>query len=200
MERINKIRNKKQQFIANKASKLPSFASILKLTIALALFFIAAFMISGAGITAENGALNVSNNLLVNTNTLFVDSANNRVGIGTNSPTSSLQIKDSAASARGIDHTFVESSTTAARLTLSKARGSIGAETAILSGDFIGNMIYQGYNGSAYATGAAIQGGAEENWGTTARGTFISFRTVGLGTTAVSDRVRITANGSVGIS
>ena len=93
MERINEIRNKKQQFIANKASKLLSFTSILKLTIALALFFIAAFMISGAGITAENGALNVSNNLLVDTNTLFVDSANNRVGIGTTSPGTALTVK-----------------------------------------------------------------------------------------------------------
>ena len=86
MERINKIRNKKQQFIANKASKFFSSTSILKLSIALALFFIAAFMISGAGVTVENGALNVSSNLLVNTNTLYVDSANNRAGIGTTAP------------------------------------------------------------------------------------------------------------------
>ena len=100
MERINKIRNKKQQFIANKASKFFSSTSILKLSIALALFFIAAFMISGAGITAEDGALNVSNNLLVNANTLFADSANNRVGIGTASPGKLLTLKSDSGQLR----------------------------------------------------------------------------------------------------
>ena len=100
MERINKIRNKKRQFIANKASKFFSSTSILKLSIALALFFIAAFMISGAGITAEDGALNVSNNLLVNANTLFADSANNRVGIGTASPGKLLTLKSDSGQLR----------------------------------------------------------------------------------------------------
>ena len=66
--------NKKQEYTINKTSKFFSFILILKLTIALALFFIAAFMISGAGVTVENGALNVSNNLLVNTNTLRLKS------------------------------------------------------------------------------------------------------------------------------
>ena len=37
--------------------------------------------------------LNVTNNLTVDTNTLFVDSINNRVGIGTTSPASQLHIK-----------------------------------------------------------------------------------------------------------
>ena len=37
--------------------------------------------------------LNVTNNLTVDTNTLFVDAANNRVGIGTTSPASPLHIK-----------------------------------------------------------------------------------------------------------
>ena len=84
MERTKKyIRNKKQKFATNKTSKLSScFTSILKLSLALALFFIAALFINASGVIVEDGALNVSNNLLVNTNTLFVDSVNNRVGIG----------------------------------------------------------------------------------------------------------------------
>ncbi|MBI2207997.1 hypothetical protein HYU50_00720 [Candidatus Woesearchaeota archaeon] len=84
--------NKKQKYALNKTSKLFSFTSTLKLTLALALFFIAAFMISGAGVTVENGALNVSNSLTVNTSALFVDSANNRVGIGTTAPKAKLHI------------------------------------------------------------------------------------------------------------
>ena len=93
MEKINKIymKNKKEKFGANKISK-NYFTPILKISLALALFFIAAFMISGAGIIAENGALNVSNNLFVDTNTLFADSVNNRIGIGTTSPGSRFHV------------------------------------------------------------------------------------------------------------
>ena len=45
--------------------------------------------------TDIDGTLDVSGNLTVDTNTLFVDSANNNVGIGTNSPELELHIKGS---------------------------------------------------------------------------------------------------------
>jgi hypothetical protein len=68
------------------------FNSILKVGLALALFFIAAVFISGNGIIVEDGALNISNGLSVNTDTLFVDSTNGRVGIATDSPSQLLHI------------------------------------------------------------------------------------------------------------
>ncbi len=82
----------KKEGILNRAFKLSNYSPILKLTVALALFLIAAVFISGAGVIVEDGALNVSNDMLVNTNTLYVDSTNNRVGIGTSNPTSKLYI------------------------------------------------------------------------------------------------------------
>jgi hypothetical protein len=42
------------------------------------------------------GALAVNGNLTVDTNTLFVDAANNRVGVGTSSPTDLLHVKKGA--------------------------------------------------------------------------------------------------------
>jgi len=47
------------------------------------------------GATTLSNTLNVSNNLTVDTNTFFVDSTNNRVGIGTASPSACLQIASS---------------------------------------------------------------------------------------------------------
>ena len=82
------IENKKQEGVFNRISKIKSyFTSFLKLNLAialkyyfraqkllisLALFFVAAFLISGAGVIVEDGALNVSNDLFIDTNTLFV--------------------------------------------------------------------------------------------------------------------------------
>ena len=63
MKEINRIytKNKIEKFGVNNTPKLNKyFTSILKLTIALALFLMAALFISGAGITVENGDLNVS--------------------------------------------------------------------------------------------------------------------------------------------
>lgn len=87
------IEYKKEIGVVNKISKLNKyFTSLGKLSLVLTLFFIVALMISGAGIIVEDGALNVSNNLLVNTDTLFVDSTANRVGVGTTSPGAKLEI------------------------------------------------------------------------------------------------------------
>jgi len=47
------------------------------------------------GATTLSSTLNVSNNLTIDTNTFFVDSTNNRVGIGTVSPSACLQIASS---------------------------------------------------------------------------------------------------------
>ena len=100
--RKTNIKNKKEKFVLNKIfSKLNKyFSPISKLALVVALFFIAALLISGAGVIVENGALNVSNNLLVNTNTLYADSANNRVGIGTTSPSKLLTLKSDSGQLR----------------------------------------------------------------------------------------------------
>ena len=51
--------------------------------------------------TDIDGTLDVSGNLTVDTNTLYVDSANNRVGVGTGSPNEKLTISSGAISFLG---------------------------------------------------------------------------------------------------
>ena len=101
--RKTKIKTKSEKFVVNKIfSKLNRyFTSMLKFSIATALFLIAAILISGAGIIVEDGSFNVSNDLLVNTDTLYVDSISNNVGIGTSSPASKLDI-DTGSNTAGL--------------------------------------------------------------------------------------------------
>lgn len=85
--------NKKERSVLNKISKLSIYpAPVLKLSLALALFFCAALLVFAGDVVVEEGDLNVSNDLLVNTDTLYVDSTNNRVGIGTSSPAALLSV------------------------------------------------------------------------------------------------------------
>ncbi|MBI2653247.1 hypothetical protein HYX02_00400 [Candidatus Woesearchaeota archaeon] len=141
-------KNKKERFVLNRFSRLNSyFTQILKLCLALALFVMAAILISGAGITAENGALNVSNNLFIDTDTLFVDSTNNKVGIGTASPSQRLEVRhDQDASTR---------------LKVTNQGGGTSSSAIIQVTDDVTANFFNHY-GSAYtSSGSAKQAGAE---------------------------------------
>ena len=63
--------------------KSTNFTSLIFI-LAVALIFMP--LANAATVRVQNGVLNISNNLLVSTNALFVDAANNKVGIGTTSP------------------------------------------------------------------------------------------------------------------
>ena len=76
-----------------------------------------------AAISGTTGSF--SGNLTVDTNTLFVDAANNRVGIGTSSPSNTLTVSSLGTIAR-----FISSNTGA----------YIGLQTSDNSGNFIGSV------------------------------------------------------------
>src|SRR3989338_1986367 len=78
------------------------------------LMLAAAVIISAGDIIFKAGNLDVSNNLAVNTDALYVDSANKKVGIGTTSPSTLLTVKQSAA-----DTLFTGTSDTGIRIRLS---------------------------------------------------------------------------------
>jgi len=183
--------NKKERFV-NKSSKLNSYlTSTLKLTIAVALFVMAAIFISGAGITAENGALNVSNNLFIDTDTLFVDSTNNKVGIGTASPSQRLEVRhDQDASTR---------------MKITNQGGGTASSAIIHVTDDVTANFFNHY-GSAYtSSGSAKQAGAE--LATNGAGGMSITSTNGAavirfytgGNADNNERMRISETGNVGI-
>ncbi|WP_374027567.1 tail fiber domain-containing protein [Bdellovibrio bacteriovorus] len=79
---------------------------------------------------------------------------------------------------------------------LTKARGSSGAETAVLAGDSLGFLSMRGYDGAAYYSGASIASVAEADFATT-KSAYMSFATLNNGSSG--EKMRITGGGYVGI-
>jgi hypothetical protein len=79
---------------------------------------------TGVDVTGDIGAdtATISGNLTVDTNTLFVDAANNRVGIGTSSPSYSLDVEDSSSGF--IKASFVSTGTTHSSITFDNTGSS----------------------------------------------------------------------------
>lgn len=80
---------------------------------------------------------------------------------------------------------------------LQRARGSFGAETALLSGDALGQVTFWGsQTANSYLPGAAIGATADANWvNGSSLPTRLTFTTVASGSTTQVERVRITSDG-----
>jgi hypothetical protein len=130
---------------------------------------------------------------------LHWDSSNNRLGINTNTPECTLDVRSQGTSnRRGIQVTHYDNTTafSQAKVIGRRARGSVGSPSAVLANDSIAS-----FNGSAYKeTGwSDTLGGmyiyARQNFTDSATGTFITFRGVANGSTTVSEWVRINSTG-----
>jgi len=136
------------------------------------------------------GALTISGDLTVDTSTLKVDSSNNRVGIGTSSPSTVLDVQtggDNLFSTTGV----VSGGVTA--ITMKQSRGSLASPSGS-STDGDGNYILSKiHRGGSYQTAAWVgmttDSGADDGR--------IVFGTAKAGT--VSEKVRINEDGNVGI-
>jgi hypothetical protein len=147
---------------------------------------------------AKEGALILGNNSSVTTG-LIVRYGN--VGIGTTAPVSLLNIIQTVTSdPRGIVIDQYSSDTAGAQINQRKARGTPSAPSAVLSGDVLAAWFGRGYDGSGFSSGqAALRMWAAENWTTTAHGTYLTLETTPIGSTTLTERVRIDPSGNVGI-
>ena len=146
-----------------------------------------------------NTPLTVGGDLTVDTNTLFVDSTNNRVGIGTITPVFDLEIIASSSAAGGAYVTAVGagSGTFNAR----HARGTIGSPTASQLGDNLGTFGARGYGSTGFSSTsrAGYKIWAAENWTDSAQGSYLTIYTTAAGGTTTSEKMRIDASGNVGV-
>lgn len=116
------------------------------------------------------------------------------LGVGTTSPAGRMHVANGAY--------FVETNLNTANIfgyTFQKSRGTAGAKTAVVNGDSTGFFQFQGYDGSTYRQNAIVRGvvdGAPEAG--SVPGALI-FGTTPAGRTLAVERMRIAANGNVGI-
>ncbi|HET7433859.1 MAG TPA: hypothetical protein VFN10_04005 [Thermoanaerobaculia bacterium] len=161
-----------------------------------------------------NGNFTFPAGLTVDTSTLVVDATNNRVGIGTATPTSALTV--SGQSLFNIltplltgDQVVIQSglsvqrgnggvSGNAPNMTFTSSRGTDAAPTASGNGDETGRFLFRAYDGSATVSsarfGAVIDGTVSAGVAPQA----ITFKT-GTTTANATERMRIDSAGNVGI-
>lgn len=147
--------------------------------------------------------------------------SNGNVGIGTASPTANLDVYGANISTVG---RVVNASSTAARFPgmvvenysgstgaakwgspiyyLRASAGSKDAPLPISSGYSLGSLMFYGQNATtpnSWNRGASIAAFAQENYTSTAGGTYLTVATANTGATLSSEKMRITADGNVGI-
>jgi len=153
--------------------------------------------------TVLNGNTNFS------TNTLFVDSTNSRILVGssvayasrhtaTNSGTAVVQINDTGANK--FNALQWSASVNGSRMQLGHSRGAtVGTHTSLIDGDSLGDYQFVGSDGAEFILGASIQAEVDGTVSSAYVPTAINFRNLSSSTTLAS-RMRIASNGNVGIA
>ncbi len=142
-----------------------------------------------------NASLNITGDLNVDGNTLFVDSANNRVGIGTQTPVAPLEIQSLAASMR--QTRYSDTDVQSAGLTVQRSGGTtVGVDVIVQNGWRIANFNLRGYDGGTYRTAASIQGFIDGTPGVGDMPGRLVFLTTADGASSATERLRIDSNGT----
>ena len=164
------------------------------------------------GNTTITGFANVTSTLQVGTNTATFGTAayivaNGNVGIGTSTPSAQLSMYSSTNTTLTMDgdSTILLSlkrssdNLVGPAIILNKARGTTAARTAVASGDLMGAIRFQAFGGTTDRLIATINGAVETYVSDTDISSYLMFTTSSAGTVAPIERMRIVANGNVGI-
>ena len=138
--------------------------------------------------------------LSIDTNTLYIDSTNNRVGIGTASPSEKLHIYDGFVNVdttgSALLATRYTSGSGSTNLNLYKSQSdTIGTHTALSNGSGIGAIITRGSDGASFIKGTSISSQVDGTVSTNSLPTRITFST-NSGSTEYSERMRIDSSGN----
>lgn len=139
---------------------------------------------------------NTSGNLDAEAN-LFWDSTNNRLGINTASPVSSLSLKSSTSN-DALTHQVSSTAGEGAQWNFQTSQGSVGSETDSSTSQILGDILFAGYASSSFRNGALIRATQSGSYTSNSVPSVLSFYT-GDGTNSIAERVRIEPTGLVGI-
>ncbi|MDR3448786.1 MAG: tail fiber domain-containing protein [Alphaproteobacteria bacterium] len=132
--------------------------------------------------------------------TAYWDATNTRLSIGTAVPATSLDVYDSTMSS--IRLTEANAGLGGAAVFLGrKSEGTLTSPTQVLANEALTGLYGEGYtSGSAFSAATVdVRLWAAENYTSTANGSYITFDTTPIGTTAKAEVMRIDSTGYVGI-
>lgn len=171
--------------------------------------------LTSGSVIVSNGTTLVQDNA-----NLFWDDTNNRLGVGTNTPTTELQVVSTSSSdPRGFMSSQYSTDNLGARIHLRKSRGTIGTPTSVAANDILGRIRFSGYDGSNFLQMGTLDVGVIGTPASTKIPTYMSFSTatdatpsvlteamrisdaqfVGIGTITPSSKLDITTN-SLGVT
>ncbi|MEK2646676.1 tail fiber domain-containing protein [Bdellovibrio sp. BCCA] len=129
----------------------------------------------------------------------FAVTAAGNVGIGTSSPSFPFDVQSSSSFQARLFHSS-DNQTDGSALMMTRTRGTVSSNTAVLADDTIGGFYFRAHDGSGTGTTtSAIEVSAGENQSSTNRGSYMVFETTANGSASRSERMRIHTDGSVGI-
>lgn len=144
-----------------------------------------------------------------------LDSSGN-LGIGTNAPGFPLTVASSTVLAAGSPSIVVQGANNNERLhirsfgvggvgtgqpviLLAASAGTVASPAVTSSGSNLGYYQLGGYDGTSFSRGAWLTGLADGEWSGSNRGSHMVFSTTPSGSTTITERMRITSAGDVGI-
>jgi len=155
-----------------------------------------------SGLTAANNLAFTgtgTNAFSIDGNTFSADAANHRIGLGTASPSSRLDLASSTAGPDD-DVTITSnygSTSSSSSLDFRRSTGSAAVPAAVTNGTPLGQILHRAYDGTTYVNTARY--GAVVN-GTVSSGSVPTDLYFSTGSTTLSERMRISSTGNVGIS
>jgi hypothetical protein len=142
---------------------------------------------------------NLTGNLSVDTDVLFVDITNNRTGLNTATPEATLDIRSQGTTdVRGASGRHADNTTALSEFKWigARSRGSLASPTAVLSNDSLVSVNGRGYKASAWSdTVGGYYVYAAENWTNTATGSYLTLRGCNTGGVVVSEWARMDQDG-----
>ena len=149
---------------------------------------------SSWGTTLNNNADTIDNLF----NTIKIDAVNNRVGIGTTVPDDKLHVSSDSVQGQLKLH-LASTSNIRAIQTFQRARGTTAAPTAVASGDVLGSIIWDAYDGNSYNLTAEIRAFADATIGDEDTPSRLEFQVTPDGSATRSTVMTIKNDGNVGI-
>lgn len=129
---------------------------------------------------------------------LHIEKAGTALNANLYATTDSLVVSDNLSVAfRGI--TASDTATTKAGITFIKARGTVLNPTVVQINETLGEVIFQGFDGTTRKNAAAIQAFIDNTPGANDMPGRLTFSTTPDGSTTLTERMRIDSSGNVGI-